>query len=177
MSKRKKGRVEIHWSGSRVHSGQQHGPDTQITLIKLNERGSSIPGFVFRLTKGDAGSSESYVAAGVELPPAKDSLTSRSPPEDVELLLERSSIQGRISEKRYRYIEGLVESIKLQSTKRKPSDADSSVYKLRIKRADMDIRLAWGDGEKVWPGVTDLVHALEETYSKLASKTTQINQV
>lgn len=90
--------------------------------------------------------------------------------DEVEALLDGPARQSHISDERHRYVEGLVESIQLQSPERDASNTDSCVYKLQIKRSEMDVRLEWRDGEEVWPGVMNLVQALEEIYFSLFSK-------
>ena len=50
------------------------------------------------------------------------------------------------------------------------SYADPGHYHLEIKRAETDIRLDWSDRAEIWPGVINLVTALEEIYSQLSEK-------
>ena len=168
MNKEKQGRVEIRWKRNRIRPDPRHPSTTDITLIKSERGRSPISGFVLRLTKAGMEMNGGYRAAGVKfkhgnsgLDPEFTDLT------DLDAVLEELPMQGNITDKRMRYIEGLIQSIQLQSPSQDNLDLDSSVYRLHIKRADMDIRLDWGDGDEIWSGVMDLVEALEEIYLRL----------
>lgn len=168
MNKAKQGRVSIRWNRDRGRSDSHYRPDIEITLIKSSKREGPDAGFVLRLAKTEHKLSKVYRVMGLQIRSAADRAVPLSLDlENIDALLGTSPMQMSISDKRYDYIRGLVESIKLRARTGNAAHGDVWVYKLRIKRAEMDIQLEWSDGEAVWPGIMDLVQALEEIYHKL----------
>ena len=171
MKKVKKGCVEIHWKHGRADGEPLHQHPIEITLVKADTWECLGSGFALSLRKKSSGDKRKCKARAVRLPPVRHHV--RDPIIDwrkVNSLLNKSPLHRNITEKRYSYVEGLVESIQLQPRRRNAFCVDRGRYQLKIRRAETDVRLDWSDRVEVWPGVMDLVYALEEIYLRLIEK-------
>ena len=171
MHKAKKGCVEIHWGYGCNRSDPSYQPQIEITLVKSEWWGSLITGFALSFKKSSTGGKSKCEVKAMRLRPIQDHLRGKSvDTAEVEQLLDQAPLRRSLTEKRCSYVEGLVESIQLQPRISKAYYADPGRYHLEIKRAETEIRLDWSDRVEVWPGVIDLVNALEEIYSQLVEK-------
>lgn len=172
MRKTKKGCVQIHWGYGSGRSNTWYQPSMEIMLVKTDWWGSLNTGLALSLSKkSSVGGRNICKVKAVRLPTIKNNPTD-GPLDTAEVarLFDEAPSQGNLTEKRCSYIEGLVESIQLQPRKNKAIYADRGRYHLEIKRAETEICLDWSDRVEVWPGVIDLVNALEEIYSQLVEK-------
>ena len=171
MHKAKRGCVEIHWCYGCNRSDPSYQPQMEITLVKSEWWRSLSTGFALHLKKSNSGGESRCEVRVVRLPPIQDHLRGRPlDTAEIETLLDQAPLRRNLTEKRCSYVEGFVESIQLQPRKNKTSYASPGRYHLDIKRAETNIRLDWNDRAEVWPGVIDLVNALEEIYAQLADK-------
>ena len=136
MRNPKKGCVEIHWGHGCNRSDPSYQPQLEIMLIKSEWWGSINAGFAMGLKKRSAGEESKCEVKALCLPPIQAHL--RHKPLDtakVEHLLDQAPLRHNLTEKRSRYIEGLVESIQLQPRMNRALYADPGRYHLEIKRA------------------------------------------